>query len=216
MTQHIFATLDSPILIVGGGLGGLALAQALRKRQIPFRIFDRDWAPDSRRQGWNIALHWFVPKFSRLGVTVSLLLVMLTIVLLYTRIIADFERHFPDDIAPIESVSHLHEHAYLSEGAIFDGICGNEIQRFGAITGRDFIRAERPKLRGWLGTKINVEWNKMFSRFEEGNGMVKVYFTDGTSAEGCILIGADGGNSAGKCFQMNRLVSCIWRNMYKC
>ncbi|ETS73720.1 hypothetical protein PFICI_14666 [Pestalotiopsis fici W106-1] len=171
MTQHMFnsiATSDSPILIVGGGLGGLALAQALRKRQIPYRIFDRDSAPDSRRQGWNIALHW---------------------------IIADFERHFPNDLVPVESVSHMYEHGYLSEGAIFDGLHGNEVQRFGAKTGKDFIRAERPKLRAWLATNIDVEWDKMFSRFEEVDKTVKVYFTDGTMAEGCMLIGADGANS---------------------
>jgi hypothetical protein len=45
------------VLIVGAGLGGLTLAQNLRKRGISYEIFERDANKDSRFQGWAIALH---------------------------------------------------------------------------------------------------------------------------------------------------------------
>lgn len=45
------------VLIVGAGLGGLTLAQALRKHEISFEIFERDESPDARQQGWAIGLH---------------------------------------------------------------------------------------------------------------------------------------------------------------
>lgn len=45
------------VLIMGAGLGGLALAQSLRKQGISFEIFERDADKDARSQGWAIALH---------------------------------------------------------------------------------------------------------------------------------------------------------------
>ena len=45
------------VLILGAGLGGLTLAQSLRKRGVSFEIFERDASPDARFQGWAIALH---------------------------------------------------------------------------------------------------------------------------------------------------------------
>ena len=48
------------VLIAGGGLGGLTLAQTLRKQGISYEIFERDSGPDSRFQGWAIALHTYV------------------------------------------------------------------------------------------------------------------------------------------------------------
>lgn len=50
--------LDKPgkVIIIGAGLGGLALAQALQAHGVPFEIFERDAAPSSRKQGWAIAL----------------------------------------------------------------------------------------------------------------------------------------------------------------
>lgn len=47
------------VLIIGGGIGGMALCQMLRKHNIPCRIFDRDASPTARRQGWCMTLHWY-------------------------------------------------------------------------------------------------------------------------------------------------------------
>lgn len=46
------------VLIVGAGIGGLALAQALRKQRVEFEVFDRDAGPYGRLQGWALALTW--------------------------------------------------------------------------------------------------------------------------------------------------------------
>lgn len=48
------------ILIAGAGLGGLCLAQCLRKQGISFEVFERDENEHSRPQGWAIALHTWV------------------------------------------------------------------------------------------------------------------------------------------------------------
>lgn len=45
------------VLIVGGSVGGLSLAQCLRKLGVSFEIFERDESPDSRFQGWAIGIH---------------------------------------------------------------------------------------------------------------------------------------------------------------
>lgn len=42
------------VLVVGGGVGGLALAQRLRKAGVGVTVYERDAAPDSRPQGYRI------------------------------------------------------------------------------------------------------------------------------------------------------------------
>ncbi|KAJ6028913.1 uncharacterized protein N7446_011747 [Penicillium canescens] len=48
----------NPVLIVGAGIVGLTLGQALKKKGIPFEIYERDLNPEERGQGWAITLHW--------------------------------------------------------------------------------------------------------------------------------------------------------------
>ncbi|KAF4535349.1 Monooxygenase [Lasiodiplodia theobromae] len=56
---------EQPVLIIGAGLVGLALGQALKRASIPFRIYERDASLTTRRQGWAVTLHWalsFLPE----------------------------------------------------------------------------------------------------------------------------------------------------------
>ncbi|CAK7273529.1 hypothetical protein SEPCBS57363_005696 [Sporothrix epigloea] len=67
------------VLIIGAGIGGLFLAQFLRKQGVSFDIFERDASPDARFPGWAIGLN----------------------------MLDGFESHMPDDVPPLRTANHL-------------------------------------------------------------------------------------------------------------
>ncbi|KAM3074017.1 hypothetical protein ACMFMG_008633 [Clarireedia jacksonii] len=52
------------VLIIGGGIVGLTIAQGCRENGIPFEIFERD-VPGERTQGWALTLHWTLRSLER-------------------------------------------------------------------------------------------------------------------------------------------------------
>ncbi|KAJ5273388.1 hypothetical protein N7478_008513 [Penicillium angulare] len=159
---------SEPILIVGAGLGGLALAQALHKKRIPFRIFEREIQHGVREQGWAISLHpWLM---------------------------ADICSSLRDDEAGLRAMTPEAPLGLRSEGVIysFENGARKKLFRFGEGTDQPFARVERAKLRDWLLQDVPVEWGKRFTGYEELSDGVTVQFEDGTEARGSLLVGADG------------------------
>ncbi|KAI6080772.1 putative monooxygenase [Hypoxylon rubiginosum] len=154
------------ILIVGGGLGGLTLAQCLRKQNIPFQIFERDLTPVSRLSGWAIALH---------------------------TMLEDLLSSMPSDLPPLkESVHHLSPLNLESQICLY--INGKRLVAE-STPDAPIIRANRYRFRKWLSTQIPIQWGKRVAGVEEDEDEVRVHFEDGTTATGDILVGADGVNS---------------------
>ncbi|MCJ1310402.1 hypothetical protein MMC25_004066 [Agyrium rufum] len=159
------------VLIVGAGLGGLALAQALRRKGISFKIFERDPDAGRRPQGWAILLGW---------------------------ILKDMLSSFPRTMQPLENFSVTKEIEKTMRATFWSAENKNPAEMVAVRLGQDekgndiSLRVNRIKFRNWLATDIDVTWNKQFTHYEEKEDRVVVHFMDGTSAEGDILVGADG------------------------
>lgn len=60
------------------------------------------------------------------------------------------------------------------------------------------LRVNRLQLREALTTGIEVQWGKEADKIVEDEDKVTVFFKDGTSATGDLLVGADGVHSSGR------------------
>ncbi|OAA50605.1 Aromatic-ring hydroxylase-like protein [Metarhizium rileyi] len=177
-----------PVIIIGAGISGLLLAQHLRQQGIPFRIFERDADMNSRGVGWGLTLNWSLPMLKSL-------------------------------VSP-ELLSRLPE-TYVDRQGIASGVAPR-FPFYDLSTGElkattpplpetVRVRVTRERLRKWLATDIDVEWNKTFKSFIEasnvcshsaaieyqdyGSNAVTVTFDDGSTCHGSLLVACDGSNS---------------------
>ena len=51
------------VLIIGAGITGLVLGQALKKHAIPFTVYERDHDVAARGRGWGLTIHWSLQTF---------------------------------------------------------------------------------------------------------------------------------------------------------
>jgi 2-polyprenyl-6-methoxyphenol hydroxylase-like FAD-dependent oxidoreductase len=161
-----------PVLIVGAGVGGLVLAQRLKAASVPFRLFERDLDSSSRAQGWSLSLSWILPAINtKLG-------------------------HLQHSVYAHAVNAELGGCGAL---AVIDGYTGESLMRIPHEVNSDGtqtrVQANRSKLRGWLAQGLDIEWNKRYESHATLPDGVRVTFTDGTSATGSCLVGADGVHS---------------------
>ena len=55
--------VEPHILIIGAGITGLTLGQALKKANVSFTIFERDPDVHHRGSGWGLTIHWALQTF---------------------------------------------------------------------------------------------------------------------------------------------------------
>ncbi|MGV9302064.1 FAD-dependent oxidoreductase [Nonomuraea sp. NPDC003727] len=161
------------VLIVGGGIGGLTLAQGLRRAGISVAVYERDRAKDDRLQGYRIhispkgsaALHECLPKE------------------LYDRFVATSGKP--------NTTLGFYDSDFSELLAIGDPDAPEHyIDSFKSVSR---ISLREVLLSGLEGV---VQYGKTFTRYEpRPDGRVRAYFDDGTHADGDLLVGAEGVNS---------------------
>ncbi len=164
------------VLIIGGGIGGLALAQGLRRHGVEVAVYERDAHRDDRLDRYRLAINpagsrslraclpdqrWqtFLDTTGRPGGGFGFLRTDL-----HELVVVEDAIMYPDVPDPAERSYPVDRHTL--RGILLDGL--------GAA----------------------VHYGRVFDRFElADDGRPTAHFADGTSATGDVLVGADGINS---------------------
>ncbi|HEX4165073.1 MAG TPA: FAD-dependent monooxygenase [Bryobacteraceae bacterium] len=160
------------VLVIGGGIGGLCLAQGLKKTGISVAVYERDRTRTDRLQGYRIhidpegsrALHHCLPR-------------------------ENFDAFVATCGKPGKGLRIMTDQL-------------QELMFIGSESPQDSIARDRSASRITLrqvllaGLEDVIHFDKHFSRYEEGpDDRVTAHFEDGTSASGDVLVAADGVNS---------------------
>jgi 2-polyprenyl-6-methoxyphenol hydroxylase-like FAD-dependent oxidoreductase len=163
---------DQPrILIAGGGVGGLTLAQALSQGGLDVAVYERDPTPTVRNQGYRIHIDPDGNDALRACLPAEVL-----------NLVRDTSGLNGDLVA---SYTHHLEPVMTQE---FPGIGDDTISNVDRNTFR----------RGLLdGLAEHVHFGKTVADYRiTDSGRVRVEFAEGGSDEGDVLVGADGNRSA--------------------
>jgi salicylate hydroxylase len=160
------------ILIIGGGIGGLTLAQGLKRAGVSAAVYERDRTLTDRLQGYRV----------HISPTGSLALHEC----LAPHLFEVFDRTCG---APTTAVRFFTEQMRLL--LAFDGDLVASIDPVARHRSASRITLRQVLLAGL----DSVHFGKTFRCYEEHNGRITAYFEDGTSVEGDVLVAADGGGS---------------------
>lgn len=165
---------DLSVMVIGGGIGGLCLAQGLKKAGVKVGVYERDETPASRLQGFRVhlspqgslALHDCLPP---------------ELWVLFDNTGGAFTRGFTMMTEQLGELLHL--------SGDDDRTANEPVARHRSVS--------RITLRHILlrGLEDVVHFNKRFIRYEEAQSRVIAHFADGSTAEANALVAADGVNS---------------------
>jgi 2-polyprenyl-6-methoxyphenol hydroxylase-like FAD-dependent oxidoreductase len=160
------------VLVIGAGLGGLCLAQGLAQARIGVTVYERDCAADARRQGYLLHMH---PQG-------SLALASCLPPALFQLYQATANRL----TEPVALYDHqLHPRPVEAAGE------PSELARSRTSVNRQTLREILLH-----GLQDVVQFGRSFARLDEaGEGRIRIRFTDGSWADGDLLVAADGAAS---------------------
>eukprot|EP00617_Octactis_speculum_P024318 CAMPEP_0185750034 /NCGR_PEP_ID=MMETSP1174-20130828/8747_1 /TAXON_ID=35687 /ORGANISM="Dictyocha speculum, Strain CCMP1381" /LENGTH=551 /DNA_ID=CAMNT_0028426403 /DNA_START=346 /DNA_END=2001 /DNA_ORIENTATION=- len=177
-----------PVVIVGGGIGGCALALALRQRHIPAVLFEKDATFDCRAQGYGLTMQQGAKVLKQLG----------------------FRGSFHD----FGVSSHQH-HSYSPDGGVV-GAYGRSLHATTRATGgngkgddqRFNFHIPRQALRKMLLDELtpeSIRWGHRFIGYgtDQSSGCVTVRFEESTLA---AAAGQDGGGDPSCGAHINEVV----------
>ncbi|TGJ84037.1 hypothetical protein E0Z10_g4727 [Xylaria hypoxylon] len=182
-----YRNISKPIIIVGAGIVGLALAQSLKQEGIPFELYERDETLDQRSPGWGITINWALealenclPKELFAGIDAR-------------KLTLNRDAKVP---APTQTLHYTTLH-YANNTGRFLFLDLETLKPRYTIPPSPRKRLNRSKFRALLATGLDIHWGKSLASFApdaNGAGIVAT-FADGTAVHGAMLVAADGGNS---------------------
>lgn len=153
------------IIIIGAGLGGLALAQGLIRAGFDVVVFERDKSPESRTQGYRISIR--------------------------TMGMAALKALLSEDKFDRLKAAKI---ADIGDGFIYATSRMKALMRI-PLGKDAVVQLLRTELRNVLLEGVHVQWGKRLVSFADHQERVTANFEDGSSASGDLLVGCDGGAS---------------------
>lgn len=169
------STPDHPVLIIGAGTGGLALAHGLRNAGLPVEVYERDRHRTGGLQGYRVGIS---PNGVR-SLRACLPPELFDTFIATTARDYQFFSMFTERLDPLLTITSRD----------LNGDDNGDVVRDYSVS--------RMTLRQVLLTGVEdiVHFDKTFTHYEDNGDTVTAHFADGTSATGRLLIGADGANS---------------------
>ncbi|KAF2211539.1 hypothetical protein CERZMDRAFT_43330 [Cercospora zeae-maydis SCOH1-5] len=171
------SALTKPVLIVGAGVAGLCLAQALKKAGIDFRVFERDAHIDARPQGYRL-------KFE-------------------ADAAQSLKNILPDSVYEAFELSNAITAVGETDFNPFNGTIIHS-RTGGGLSGTQGLYATytvdrtafRTQLLTGIEDKISFGKELAYYKTDDSTSTVTAEFKDGTHFTGSFLAGADGLHSA--------------------
>ncbi|MFC4533125.1 FAD-dependent oxidoreductase [Sphaerisporangium dianthi] len=180
------------VLIIGSGLGGLTLARSLRGGAIDVAVFERDASPWDRPQGYRLHLDDDAVNAAR-EVLPGHLIALFEATSQFTE---PFTAILSTDLSVVKRLPSHDDHG--DHGDVWPDR-GNSVH----------ANVDRATLRQILMSGLDdvVHFGKKLERYENTADGVTAYFSDGTTAHGDVLVGADGVRSAVRAQRAPRLTT---------
>jgi 2-polyprenyl-6-methoxyphenol hydroxylase-like FAD-dependent oxidoreductase len=156
------------IAIIGSGLGGLNLAQALKlyKPSLQVTIYEKSQDADLKSQGFHIGINnWGQESLKETKIE---------------GIEAIFARNTVHGFTVLDD--HLREVLRI----------GGPVKPGQASSKHATAIVDRAELRNAMTKGVNIEYGKKFIKYEEKEDKVEIFFEDGSQVEADFLVGADG------------------------
>ncbi|KAF2192840.1 FAD/NAD(P)-binding domain-containing protein [Zopfia rhizophila CBS 207.26] len=165
--RSMVAVQEERVLVVGAGAAGLLIAQALKKHDIAYVVFEQDASQSTRPRDWNYGIYW----------AQSNLLECLPPELADKLLAVQVDSHTPDqdDVLPV-----------------FNATTGDRMVDLPAPFS---LRLQRRKFLQLIATGIDIQYSKRLINVESDGTTVTATFEDGSSESGTLLIGAEGAHS---------------------